>query len=160
MIVSPNPSNTRLAIVANKSWEADPLVAVLASAKAREPAKTLAYVPESGTAGLRGYVGDGSTFAEVWCVEDLIPLGANASSSQVKAQVLPPVLSRLNIELVIAFGTAATFGEDSFNGCVVIGTNVFVHDAKPPASNSKWHDPRFEQVVASTLKPSSFTTLR
>lgn len=143
-----------VAIVANRSWEADPLVAVLASVKARAPA--LQWTPSSGTAGLRGYVEDGTNVAEVWCVQELMDPGANPSSSQEKARVLAPMLSRPNIKTVVALGTASTVDVESFNGCVVLGTNIFVHDAKPPGSPSAWRDPRFEQVVSSTLPARAF----
>jgi len=129
-------------------------VAVLASPKARAPA--LQWRPSSGTAGLRGFVEDGTNVAEVWCVQELMDPGANASSSQEKVRVLAPMLSRPNIKTVVALGTASTVDVESFNGCVVLGTNVFVHDAKPPGSPSAWRDPRFEQVVNSTLPAKVF----
>jgi hypothetical protein len=143
-----------VAIVANKIWEADPLVAVLASARARAPG--LQWSPSSGTTGLRGYVEAGLHLAEIWCVEELMDPKANASSSQEKARVLPPILSRPNIKTVVAFGTASTVDVEPFNGCVVVGTNVFVHDPKPPGSTSAWQDSRFDQIVGSTLSPKAF----
>jgi hypothetical protein len=146
--------STSLAIVANKTWEADPLVFALASEKARAP--TVRWTPASGMLGLRGYVGAGVNLAEVWCLQELMDPNANPSSSQEKARVLTPVLSRPNIKTVVAFGTASTADDESFDGCVLMGTNVFVHDAKPPGSPSAWREPRFEQVVTSTLPPERF----
>lgn len=147
----------RALIVANKWWEADPLVATLSSAKTCPPA--LAFVHEDEGTGLRGYFQGARGRVEVWCVQELMGAAVSGSSTAEKAHVLPPLLSSDDIALVVAFGTAATPGETSRNGCVVVGTNVFLHDAKVGDSSSHWPIPRPDAVIASVLSKGSFANI-
>jgi hypothetical protein len=73
--------------------------------------------------------------------------------------VLPLIIGsekdRLSLVAVVAFGTATTPGDTSFNGSVMLGTEVFIHDpyaTRPNDSPSKWSMPD----MMDTRIPSSF----
>jgi len=82
---------------------------------------------------------------EVWCVEDWMrrkrrkpgvvdPVPASSSSSHEKfCFALPRIRERafrgLPADLVIGFGTAAIPAPEPLNGCVTVGTRVYLHDA-------------------------------
>lgn len=155
---------SRTLIVVNKSWEADAAMAVLRSAKARPQSFPVAAPPPTVSVPLlsgggkmvaaRGAFTSPSGGAELWCIQDLMDPAVSSSSSQEKARVLPLALAAGPVpSLVIALGTAAHTGDYSYNGCVVAGCQVFVHNpyAKKPNSASNWVDPRFEQLVASPI---------
>jgi hypothetical protein len=62
-------------------------------------------------------------------------------------------------DLLIAIGTAATVGPVSFNGCVVVGTKVFLHDCHPttePNEASQWHAGPFDQILTSDVTRDRF----
>src|SRR4051794_18644122 len=108
----------RLVVVANKWWEVAPLVAVLLhnDARKREYAASPAEIRYQWSAG----IGDGGHVTprltgehrgvaiEVWCIQDLISVGGNASSTWEKAQVLGSIIGHQDHIAVIAFGTAAS----------------------------------------------------
>ena len=144
----------RALIVANKWWEADPLVATLSSAKTCPP--SMLFIHDDEVTGLRGYFEGARGRIEVWCVEELMCATVSGSSSEEKARVLPSLLEDEDIALVLAFGTAATADRDSCNGIVRSGTNVFLHDAKLGGSSSAWPIPRPDVVVKSSLSPDAF----
>jgi len=64
-------------------------------------------------------------------------------------------------DLVIAVGTAASPGDQEMNGSVFVGTNVFVHDGHPDASNpySRWSVGPFDRLIASSLPAKDFGAL-
>ena len=87
---------SRILIVANKSWEAGPLVGVLRSEHGRpSPFPTAATTPPSvsipsiggvaRTVPARLALTSATGTAEVWCVQDLMDTDKNASSSEEKA---------------------------------------------------------------------------
>lgn len=100
--------------------------------------------------------------AEIWCISDLLDdLATNfQSSSEKKIHRLPLVFNGSPTSLVMALGTAASPTTDSTNGCVVVGTRVFLHDGHPPGGpqdpNSQWHDGPFNQVLNSQLDKAVF----
>ena len=147
---------SRAIIMANKIFEADPLTAVLATSRAVP--KSVTWERKTGTAGLRGTATTPTTTFEVWCLEELMPADVNKSSTAAKAAVLTPLLAAADIGLVIAFGTAATVGSDARNGSVVIGTQVFVHDARIADGQPKWTPPAANVLVPSTLTAAVFGT--
>jgi hypothetical protein len=148
----------RALIVANKWWEADPLVAALSSAQTA-PAG-VRFVPASGTPGLRGLVLGARDAIEVWCIQELLPARVSASSSEEKVKVLPGLLNAPDVASVVAFGTASTTSEDdNRNGSVMIGTNAFVHDPKSKNTQSHWTPPNPDVVLASLLPAKAFASL-
>ena len=132
----------RVVVVANKSWEADPLVSVCLNPKMRPSALLDRWVP--GDCGLFSSPGNGArpqgekpaprcvcntdvAAIEVWCIEDWMGI-ANHSSSKVKIEeVLPKILSAGKPpDFVVAFGTAGFPDSTTSNGCVVLGSSVFL----------------------------------
>jgi hypothetical protein len=140
----------KILVVANKSWEADPLVSVLLNPQLRPEPGFDNWTP--GAEGQFSTFGGArpagtppcprctSTFPglhiEVWCLEDWMA-GANHSSSKVKVeQVLPAIFGNgLAPDFVVAFGTASFPDATSYNGCVVAGTNAYLFNPyrNPPA---------------------------
>ncbi len=179
----------RILIVANKTWECDPLIAVLLSkdgppggllgnfvrgfdpagrAPAIDPSTGLAPTlpPEAEGLALRSALPARSRLSfdvgphkapvavvEVWCVEDwmrrqrhiadgLAPV--SGSSSHEKFTVALPIIRARAFEgqgcdLVIAFGTAGIPADQTFNGCVTIGSRAYIHDP--------WHDASPDEVA-------------
>ena len=157
----------RILVLANKTWEADPLVEVLRNLEAR-PSKFPSFdappkitverndhTPKEVQARLALKSASGSTL-EVWCVRDLMDSPPkSSSSSEEKARVLKFLADARSPSVVIAFGTAATADAHSYNGSVVIGSNVYVHDAYPSGGNqnSQWTDPGIGKLNDSSGQP-------
>jgi hypothetical protein len=157
---------TRILIFPNKAWETAPLVSVFQNDQARPPRFPNFETPPRVTIPLS----DGSTktvaarlalktanaTAEVWCIQDLMDPAKSASSSEEKARVLPYVTANgAPPSLVIAFGTAALADAHSYNGCVVIGSSVFIHDpyAATPNPESRWTHPEVGKLLDSSNQP-------
>jgi len=121
----------RVVVVANKAWEAAPLCAALAHPKAT-------YGPYLTALGrrMRGLLQFPTCQVEIWCLQDFLS-DADQSKSDKKWAVLPQIVGA-SADLVIAFGTAASAGADSLNGCVVMGSRVFMHDVASDPSKSPW----------------------
>lgn len=145
-------------IFANTRWEADALVAVLSNAQARpqthaELGKTPPlfndyYFPPTITSrptitipGVSLPVTARLAFEgiEVWCVADLTggSLGSleKARALKVLADAGPAP------DVVIAFGTAAFPDSHIYDGCAVIGSNVFNFDPNAEVEDKdRWKD--------------------
>jgi hypothetical protein len=146
----------RAVVVANKWWEADPLVAVLRSA--RSSAAGSRFV-ETGAPGLRGWIDGARGRVEIWCLQELMSPAKSGSSTEEKAAVLPAIVNRPSVVLVVAFGTAASATDQPRHGSVVIGTNVFLHDPGQPNPISHWQPPTPDAVIGSSIDPMRFKTL-
>ncbi len=103
---------------------------------------------------------------EVWCIGDLLMQvdAQHQSSTEAKVQLLPQIEAYgKSPDLVISVSTASSVSPDlSSNGCVVVGTNAYLHDgnagsAPNPASN--WQDPRFGTVLRSSLPQQAFAEM-
>ena len=155
----------RILIIANKSWEADPLVSVCLNPKLRPPNQLDLWTP--GAAGLfstpvtgarpagvapapRCICTKGNVSVEVWCIQDWMGT-ANSSSSKVKVQeALPAIFSAgKQPDFVIAFGTAGFPDAVTANGCVAIGSSAYLfypyRDPPPGVAHDPkgdWDDPR------------------
>jgi hypothetical protein len=158
----------RILIFANKTWETDPLVAVLTNARATPPdLPPLAAAPTvtvplnkggSKKVSARLAFRTAAAVTELWCVQDLMDPAKSSASSEEKARVLPYVAKNgAAPDLVIAFGTASYPDATSYNGSAVIGTNAFVYNAYPktPNPNSNWKNPNFGKLITSDLKTLS-----
>lgn len=158
----PPPSSEppmRIVIVANKNWEADPLCAVLLSDRGRSANLTAFEAPgyprlDPKNKGPRLLFKCGVANVEVWCVQDLMDPKVSGSNSAEKGRVLPIIFKGDAPALVIAFGTAGYPDDANLNGCVVIGSRVFVHD--PQTAETKRYTPKLPGQVAKTVLPSSF----
>jgi hypothetical protein len=144
---------TRSMIVVNKSWEAEPLVAVLRSANGRpadfpeEVAAPSVEIPwsdgHSHKIPARAAYLSGDAAVEVWCIKDLMDPAKSASSSEEKARVLPMIAGAGQPpDLVVAVGTASLPDARSFNGSVAVGSSCFLFDPYFGAPNpeSRWSD--------------------
>ena len=167
----------KIAIVANKSWECEPLVGVLLARDGRpsqltrfrrgydpaelppekDPAtgKPPELPPEADGLPVRGNLPIRNRLAfgveptgadvEVWCIEDWmrkqrrkksgdgnVVVSASSSSSFEKFTfALPRIRERAfggNPDIIIAFGTAGIPTPETLNGCVIVGSRVYVHD--------------------------------
>jgi len=161
----------RAVVVVNRFWECDPVVAALLNETVR--AKKLGWPTTSNHPRVRN-VGNPAvprlTYAypecqvELWCLSDLLE-GSSPnlqSSTEEKAKVLAALLTPSPPDLVIALGTAGyPSGFSNFNGCVVIGTNVFIHNGHPGGSNpdSNWNVGPFDALLDSSLTRDEFDRL-
>jgi hypothetical protein len=59
---------------------------------------------------------------------------------------------------VVAFGTGAFPSDESKNGCVAVGSTVFIHDAKGRSINWTWQD-HMERLVPSKTPNSFYSAL-
>jgi hypothetical protein len=159
-------SPARIVIIANKSWEADPLANVLLSERSRPPALTdfsaishplirpPGFSDPNPPAKPRISFKCGRADVEVWCVQDLMNPKVSSSSSAEKGRVLPRIFGSGAPDLVIAFGTAGFPESATLNGSVVIGSRCFVHD--PPTSEASRYKPKLPDAICPTRLPSSF----
>lgn len=151
----------RVLVIANKQWEADPLVSAFlaggeAEALARSPAITglevvhHPVVRPSGDVVPRLRCRAGGAAVEVWCLQDVMSPSAHPSSSAEKARVLPSVFAAGDPPaLVVAVGTAAFPDSSLAPGSVVAGTRFFLHDAHPaPADDPRpWRPEPVDTVI-------------
>ncbi len=158
----------RVVVVANKWWEASPLVNVLLHPQARPEALTNFWISQTmQPKGDGGPPAPGPRISfrchnrrvEIWCLQDLMsPDPKLQSSSWQKAKVLPGIASGFPPpSVIIAFGTAAAGDFNGRNGCAVIGSTVFVHDYEDPDPNSgcapehRWENKSFDEPVLSQV---------
>jgi hypothetical protein len=172
----------RVLIVVNKWWECDPVVNVLLHEKSRPkgmlgwplssklrhprprpaqeplPAEDLAPAPRAVYALEHAWV-------EVWCVSDLLEHQPDKtqyqSSTERKAEQLPRLFIGEAPALVVAVGTAGYPGDADVNGCVVVGTGVFIHNGHPGGTNpdSNWEGGPFDRLLPSRLGEAEFARL-
>ncbi len=163
-----------ITVVANKRWEADALVGVLASREARpsylrspqlvnQPPDTTdnLYAPiDSPRALIMVSDSDGNQSCEVsvWCIEDMMLPDSHKSSTEKKWPILKNQIMSVTRDLVVAFGTAAHPDHRSHNGCVVLGNNIFIYNPYPNGENkdSKWNHAKTEQLVRSGASDKFF----
>lgn len=152
----------RIVLIGNKSWEVEPILNALLNVRIRPqelPNPTLLNYPwtfPQGTAKPRAVWDSYQQITiELWCVQDIMDPKWNPSSSQGKHECLPKILQYRaeKPDLVVALGTAALgLNGGNNNGCVVFGSNIFIHNYHPNGENaqSQWDDPaHFEKVLPS-----------
>jgi hypothetical protein len=156
----------RILIFANKAWETDPLMGVFRNEKARPPKFPAELGPDeplpevtipmsnNPTKKVKPHLAlkSANATAELWCIQDLMDSDppVSSSSSEEKARVMPYVTAcGADPTLVVAFGTATMADARSYNGCVVVGANVFVYNAyrQNPNPKSKWNHPDIGKLV-------------
>jgi hypothetical protein len=149
--------NAEIVIVANKWWEVAPFLAVLQHTDATPPTfLIIGHQGESGPAGPRPRL-VAQCFGrslEAWCIQDLTVMdpGESESLTWEKARVLPRILQgKLQPKLVVSLGTAPCPSGSGFNGNVIVGSSVFVHDPydHPPLPGKHWRHAKLDQVVTS-----------
>ncbi|MBD0372730.1 MAG: hypothetical protein ICV60_17935 [Pyrinomonadaceae bacterium] len=168
----------RVAVVVNKWWEADPVLNALLHAKVRpasvpwpaslnhpraRPSQP-PLPPENMSPVPRAVFLLTQCSVAVWCISDLLEHLEDKtkfqSSSQRKAEQMPKIFAAAP-EMVIAVGTAGFPSEESLNGCVTVGSQIFMHNFHPNGQNpdSDWSDAKFDQVLPSALSEAAFNAM-
>jgi hypothetical protein len=140
----------KIKVVANKTWEADPLISALLNPKFKPdglPYPVVINQPRIYTQGSvhipRLVYEINNNIVEVWCIEDQMNpnnvSGSNSSTSE-KIRILPDIINNYEepIDLVIAFGTAG-HPDPNNNGSVSAGSYFFIHDGKDPSNPYPWN---------------------
>lgn len=140
-----------IVIMANKSWEARPLTDVLTNSEA-VPEVLRPVSSKTSARGARLAASLGGRHLEVWCLEDLMPLHANKSSTSAKARALESW--SVSPELLIAFGTGAS-RRSNRNGDVVIGASTFTHDPYALAASRSGRESTWTHDGLGILQTSS-----
>jgi hypothetical protein len=175
----------RVMIVANKKWEADPLMTVLLEKKAcpmkfdfppeyfkhpmpikydwqkPHPRAIISFKETKNEEDKEEKIEVAQV--EIWCIEDWMNPDpkVNKSSTNEKVRILPGLFkwdNRHEPEFVVAFGTAAFISQTSYNGCVVVGANAFIHNpygSGKPNDESPWDDSGVKRPIEATLEPKS-----
>ncbi len=144
----------RALVVVNRRWECDALED--ACTYTRLHAFPARYQRADTVRGLRGHFDSANGSVEVWCIEDMLPAGADVRSSADKARVLPALVGGNSMALVVAVGTAASIAAEPQNGSVIIGTNTFAHDPHVADTTSHWSPPHPDALVTSALDAATF----
>lgn len=148
----------KIIVIANKSWEADPMVNAILHEKVRLkifsdfkiinhpflietkskqipdppalPRITFSYtIPEVKADKKEETKPKVECTIEIWCLQDIMDPNKSSSSTYEKWRVLPRIFEAASpIDLVIAFGTAGIVDLGSCNGSVVIGSKFFIHN--------------------------------
>lgn len=167
----------RLLLVANKNWEVEPILNALTSPRF-SPDKNIVFpaalrnpwpLPQGEGKPRAVWKGYNDTLIELWCIQDIMEIPDPSdkelySSSEIKKDNFHKILnfSSAKPDLIIALGTAG-FGDETQNnnGCVVIGSNIFIHNFHPGGRNpkSKWDDARFGQLIKSPIEKEFFQML-
>ena len=175
----------RIVVVANKTWEAAPLLSTLFSPRSRpavvRPIDRI-YDPDAHPCDWheppepRALLVAGDTTVQVFCIEDWMDPDAGSSNTAEKMRVLPRIFQSSAelfddpAEVVVAFGTAGIPSSIAFNGCVTVGTNTVVYDpfaGRATRALSRddgtmepmWNDPRVGDVLPSRLPQGWFRDL-
>lgn len=157
----------KVVVIANKNWEVEPLLNAVLNKKfrpseiglptelnhPREIAKNEEIIIKP-----RAIYDVNGNSVEIWCIQDLMDLMKSSSSSAEKIRILPQIFQS-NPDGIIAFGTAGFPGETSYNGSVVIGSHVYLHN---PVGNtnpqSPWSDPQFQgKLLTSGINKDFFS---
>ena len=155
-----------IVVVANKWWEAAPLLGVFRNPYACPDSFTQLAELAPGTLATptscdpsplpRLRLRVRAATVSVWCLQDLMNPSVNGSLTIEKARVLPRLFEwEGEPRLVMAFGTAADPQKESRNGTVVVGSSVFIHNpyAGRPEPARQWEPPRPDAVVDSAAAP-------
>jgi hypothetical protein len=167
----------RVVVIVNKWFECDPVLATLLNPMAANlsafpwpllaPRQPIPGPTSPAPRPLPRAIFPFKTMqAEVWCIGDLLEQSdaQHQSSSETKVQLLPQIETYgKSPDLIISISTASSISKDeSSNGCVVVGTNGFLHDGNTgllPNPLSNWQDPRFGAILRSSFPQEAFTEL-
>jgi hypothetical protein len=144
----------KIHIVANKNWEAEPLLNAFLTRKIytniglpddiRWPT-----VQSPGVQSARArFVTKNQQSVKISCIQDFIVDAARESSSQYKyEQALPRLFEADDSELVVCFGTAGYPVQIDVNGCVMIGHHFFVHSGRDDNPHSQLNLPNEDTLI-------------
>lgn len=77
------------------------------------------------------------------------------SSSQEKNKVLKNILGQEPVSLIVAFGTAGCPDKISYNGSVVVGSNVFIHDGHKETEPNEYSRLREKDFFEKIIYPAN-----
>jgi hypothetical protein len=166
----------RIVVIANKSWEADPMVNAILHEKIRP--STFKDFDTSGHPFLIDKKDpnnpdppahprieftckseNASARIEIWCLQDLMNPKVSSSSAVEKWRVLPKIINyRRGVDFLIAFGTAGIVNLGRCNGSVVIGSRLFINNpyGKKP---DLWDSPNLDKLLPTVLEDGFFRNL-
>jgi hypothetical protein len=160
----------KILVVANKTWECDPLMGALLHEKVRpksfERFKFYGHPfiktdsrepnPEMPVQPRVTFQIKGAAEVQVWCIQDLMNPAESSSLTLEKARILPRIFQNVpDAAAVVAFGTAAIVDGERCNGSVVIGTRAFIVDAFDDVLSDErpdrklWTSPHMEELLTS-----------
>lgn len=162
----------KIAIIVNKNWEAEPMLAGMCGNEFRP--KSLAFPRDILPLQAGKYSSDkprmivqctGSSDegtvvqleAKVWCIQDLMDKSVSSSSSEEKYRVLKSLIEKEKPDLIIAAGTAGYIADMSYSGCVVVGGCFFTHNGHPNNPASNWTHPSIGQIKDLNVNPKLFS---
>lgn len=155
----------RIKVIANKTWEADPLIDAMLNRKFKPrdlPYPIYVNQPPLTTWGVVHiprlvYEFDGD-IVEVWCLEDQMNPKVSGSSTHEKVRVLPEILLKSGEpDLVIAFGTAGS-PDPNKNGGVSCGPSFYLHDGRDPQTPIRGTAPSKENAMSEGCLSPTFLT--
>jgi len=144
----------KIKVVANKTWEADPLINALLNPvfkpnnKPGNKTKILPYpvvinqprLYDQGRVHLPRLVYQiNGHVVEVWCIEDQMNPNINSSCTSEKVRIMPEIINDYEepVDLIIAFGTAG-HPDPNNNGSVSVGSYFFIHNGNDPSNRAPW----------------------
>ncbi len=168
----------RILVIANKAFEADPLMSAAANQTALPkefpPLGSVVWPRKAPTTASDVIVAPRAILdmgqgvqTEFWCIQDLMDpqVQGGSSNTQEKARVLPSVFQYGDGSTpvcVIAFGTAATPGDAKLNGAVMIGSRTFLHNpyaSDPSQSPSRWNSDAVDRVLDGGISGKLFDSI-
>lgn len=157
-----------VAIIVNKNWEAEPMLAGMVSNEFRAsslpfpevmiPLQDKKYTATQPRTVFRFRDSNQQVQLEVkvWCIQDLMDKSKNSSSSEEKYRVLLQLFKSETPDLIIAAGTAGYISESSYAGSVVVGGRFFVHNGNTNNDDSKLDLPDFETLLPYNINKMVF----
>jgi len=174
--------NGKILIFPNTPWERDALAAVFSNGRATPNLPGYVFPPVAATAatvnipgrdGLPNYTATAKlTYdqVEVWCVYDLLPTDPVTKKKIVTTEGKAYALSVLsqargNASVLVAFGTSAFADQQSYDGCVIVGSNYFNYSPFTAADNIPgfWDSPSLGQFIENsgqTINQQVFAALK
>jgi hypothetical protein len=168
----------RVLIIVNKWWECDPILGALLNDNARPTElgwpdelkfphrrPNQGNIPPKPSASPRAVFTLSKSKIEIWCISDLLEdlpdKPAFQSSSEKKMERLSLIPQTTRPQLVVAVGTASFPSQQTQNGSVVCGTNIYMHNFHPAGTNpdSNWEAGPFDQLITSKLSPIEFARI-
>jgi len=162
----------KIAVVVNKNWEAEPVLAAMCSGPFRasglpfpefiislqfEKYRVNPALPINDHGNARAIFSLPQVKATVWCIQDFMDITKNSSSSEEKARFLPALLQAEAPDFIIAVGTAGYLSENAIAGCVVAGARFFVHDGHPGNPESNYQNSSFDTNLPLNCNPKIFS---
>ncbi len=125
----------KIAVIANKNWEVEPLLHAL-SLRKLFPSFSYAIeenIPSIGREKIlthRRYFKTNKHEVTVCCIQDYVEDDKFESSSKYKYNIaLPKLFANVNSDICIAFGTAGYPRSAQVNGCVAVGSSFYLYNA-------------------------------